>query len=33
MTPADSSCKNVLAIKYNYMYKATATNKLNDIST
>lgn len=31
MTPPDSSCKNALAVKSNYMYIATAANKLNDI--
>lgn len=31
MTPPDSSCKNALVVKYNYMYTATAANKLNDI--
>lgn len=31
MTPPDLSCKNALVVKYNYMYIATAANKLNDI--
>lgn len=31
MTPPASSCKNALVVKHNYIYTATAANKVNDI--